>query len=94
MDAFSFSAVTIGTPLLLIGLMLGFVWAFLSGDEFYWFDMKTIGSVIVFIVYILYLFLRLVKGYQGKSIAIFNTAAFLLLLVNFFLFSMLSNFHF
>ncbi|TXL62567.1 cytochrome C assembly protein [Cerasibacillus terrae] len=94
LDAFSFSAVTIGTPLLLIGLMLGFVWAFLSGDEFYWFDMKTIGSVIVFIVYILYLFLRLVKGYQGKSIAIFNTAAFLLLLVNFFLFSMLSNFHF
>lgn len=94
LDVYSFGAVTIGTPLLLIGLMLGFVWAFVSNDEFYWFDMKTIGSLFVFVFYIIYLALRLMKGYQGKSIAIFNTVAFLMLLVNFFLFSLLSNFHF
>ncbi|HLR80512.1 MAG TPA: cytochrome c biogenesis protein CcsA [Bacillota bacterium] len=94
LDFYSFGSVTIGVPLLMIGILLGFVWAYVSNAEFYWFDMKTLGSIFVLAVYTIYLLLRLVKGYQGKSIAIYNTGAFLILLVNFFLFSLLSNFHF
>ncbi|APC48115.1 cytochrome c biogenesis protein [Virgibacillus halodenitrificans] len=94
LDTFSFWAITIGVPLLLIGIILGVVWAYSSRAEFYWFDLKTIGSILVLAVYILYLILRLVGGYKGKTIAIYNTAAFLVLLINFFLFSLLSNFHF
>lgn len=94
LDLYSFGAVTIGVPLLMIGILLGFVWAFVSNAEFYWFDMKTLGSIFVLAVYIIYLLLRLVKGYQGKAIAIYNTGAFLILLINFFLFSVLSKFHF
>ncbi|WP_404453298.1 cytochrome c biogenesis protein [Virgibacillus necropolis] len=93
LDQYSFIAVTLGVPLLLIGVILGVVWAYVANAEFYWFDLKTLGSLLVLGVYALYLLLRLIKGYQGRSIAIYNTAAFLILIINFLLFSLLSNFH-
>ncbi|WP_269412060.1 cytochrome C assembly family protein [Lentibacillus daqui] len=94
LDFYSFMAITIGVPLLVIAIILGLVWAKVANAEFYWFDLKTIGSLLVLAAYILSLFLRLIKGYQGKVISIYNAAAFLILLINFFLSSVLSNFHF
>src|SRR5699024_10447109 len=94
LDDYSFKTVTLAVPLLLIGNILGVVWAYVANAEFYWFDLKTAGSFFVLAVYIIFLFLRVGKGYRGKAIAIYNTAAFLVLLINFFLFSLLSNFHF
>lgn len=94
LDTYSFRAIIIGVPFLLIAIILGVVWAYVSHEEFYWFDMKTAGSILVLAVYIVYLLLRLVKGYQGKTIAMFNAAAFLILIINFLLSSSLSNFHF
>ncbi|WP_138415479.1 cytochrome C assembly family protein [Aquibacillus sediminis] len=93
LDFMSLSTVTIGFPLLLLSITLGIVWAYTSNAEFYWYDVKTIGSFVVLIVYFIYLFLRVAKGYQGRSIALFNAGAFLFLLINFFLFSTMSNFH-
>ncbi|WP_164668463.1 cytochrome C assembly family protein [Virgibacillus doumboii] len=94
LDLYSFKTITLGVPLLTIAIIMGVVWAYAANAEFYWFDLKTIGSILVLIVYIIYLLLRLVKGYSGKSISVYNIAAFLVLLINFFLFSILSNFHF
>lgn len=94
LDRLSFQTVTIGIPSLLISMILGIVWAYSSGAEFYWYDIKTIGSFVVLIVYSIYLALRLGKGYQGKSISLINSGAFLFLLTNFLLFSTLSSFHF
>ncbi|RWZ59916.1 cytochrome C assembly protein [Halobacillus fulvus] len=94
LDHFSYIAVVLGVPLLLIAIILGITWGYVSPDEFYWYDSKTLGSFLVLIVYMIYLFLRVVKGYQGRTISLFNSAAFLFLLINFFLFGSLSNFHF
>ncbi|SFD58534.1 HemX family protein [Lentibacillus persicus] len=93
LDSFSFKAVTAGVPLLTIAIALGVAWAYAANAEFYWFDLKTIGSILVLGVYVIYLLLRLGKGFQGKVISTYNSAAFLILLINFFLFSNLSNFH-
>jgi HemX protein len=94
LDTYSLRAIVTGVPLLLIAVILGIVWAYVSKSEFYWFDMKTAGSIFVLAVYIVYLLLRIVKGYQGKTISMFNVAAFLILIINFLLSSSLSNFHF
>jgi len=94
LDAYSYYAVVIGVPLLSIGLILGVVWAYVSGEDFYWFDLKTIGSILLLIIYTLYLILRHDTKFHGKSVSIYSSATFLMLLVNFFLFSTLSNFHF
>ncbi|MFC0522427.1 cytochrome c biogenesis protein [Pontibacillus salicampi] len=94
LDSFSYIAVVLGTPLLLIANILGVIWGYTSSDEFYIFDSKTIGSFSVLIIYLVYLGLRVVRGYQGRAMSWYNTGAFLFLLVNFFLFGTLSNFHF
>jgi len=94
LDHFSYISVILGVPLLLIAIILGVTWGYISSDTFYWYDSKTLGSFLVLFVYIVYLVLRVVKGYQGRSISIFNSGAFLFLLINFFLFGSLSNFHF
>lgn len=94
LDTYSFRAITFGVPLLLIAIILGIVWAYVYHAEFYWFDLKTVGSILVLAVYVIYLILRLAIGHQGIVISIYNSAAFLFLLINFFLFSSLSNFHF
>lgn len=94
LDSYSFLAITIGVPLLLIAIIFGIAWSQVSNALFYWVDLKTIGSFFVLAVYIVYLVLRLLKGYKGKAIARYNVIAFCLLLINFFLFSTLSNFHF
>jgi len=94
LDAYSYSTVLIGVPLLSVGLLLGFVWAFTSGSEFYWMDMKTVGSMILLGIYVVYLLLRRTQGYRGKPISMFNSATFLVLLINFLLFNTMSNFHF
>lgn len=94
LDAYSFFFIVMGVPLLLLGLIFGLVWASVANAEFYWLDVKTIGSILVLAVYVMYLLLRLLKGYRGKPISFYNTCAFLGLLINFFLFGSLSEFHF
>lgn len=94
LDSLSFKSVTVGVPLLLVSMILGVTWAYKSGAEFYWYDLKTIGSFFVWLVYVCYLYLRVVRKYQGRSISWFNTCSFLFLLINFFLFGTFSNFHF
>src|SRR5699024_852264 len=58
LDLLSDYAVVTGVPLLLIGLILGVVWAHVSGETFYWYDLKTIGSIVLLVIYSIYLILR------------------------------------
>ena len=94
LDTYSFTLVKLGVPFLFIGLMLGILWGYFSGETFYWMDLKTVGSISVLIVYLVYLLLRWVRGHRGKSLSLLNSATFLVLLINFFLFNTWSNFHF
>ncbi|MCP8617027.1 cytochrome C assembly family protein [Salirhabdus salicampi] len=94
LDMLSYISVLIGVPMLMVSIILGLLWGYTTNALFYWDDVKTIGSFVVLIVYIIFLFLRVGKGLQGRTIAYFNVYAFLFMLVNYFLFSSLSNFHF
>ncbi|WP_070120840.1 cytochrome C assembly family protein [Bacillus marinisedimentorum] len=83
----------IGVPLLLISLILGVIWANAKVEQFYLYDAKVIGSFIVLAVYSFILYMKAGKGIQGKQMVTWNFAAFLIVLINFFLFGSLSNFH-
>ncbi|MBB5324594.1 HemX protein [Anoxybacillus tepidamans] len=84
----------IGLPMLLLGLILGVIWAYIKIEDFHWYDAKVLGSFSVLAVYSMYFYKRVVRGMQGKAIALWNIGSFLFLLVNFFLFGSLSKFHF
>ncbi|MGD6816747.1 cytochrome c biogenesis protein [Metabacillus sp. 113a] len=93
LDHMAYVLNVIGVPMLLLSLILGSIWAFIKLPDFQWFDPKVTGSFGVIVIYSVYLYVRIVKNRQGKPIALWNAAAFLVLLINFFLFGSLSRFH-
>lgn len=84
----------IGVPMLMISLILGIQWAYIKLPHMVWYDSKVIGSFIVLALYSIYLYMKVGEGLYGKSLALWNLASFLIVLINFFLFGKLSSFHF
>ncbi|MEH7305453.1 cytochrome C assembly family protein [Neobacillus drentensis] len=89
----SYILAVIGVPMLLLSLILGLQWAFLKVPGMPWYDMKIIGSFLLLTAYSILLYLHIMKNVSGRQLAIWNTAAFLIVLINFFLFGRLSSFH-
>lgn len=83
----------IGVPMLLLSLILGIIWAYISYDTLYWTDAKVLGSFIMLFLYGFYIYIRLVRNMQGKIVARWNVASFLVLMINYFLLGSLSTFH-
>jgi HemX protein len=83
-----------GIPFLLVSLILGMQWAHIALDELSLFDMKIIGSFLLLAVYGSVLFLRRSGKLTGNDFAWANVFAFLFVIINFFLGSKLSGFHF
>ena len=78
----------------LLAILLGCIWGYTKLDNFHWYDTKVIGSFVVLFVYCTGLYLRAADVLQGKKIVQWNIGSFLVMLVNIFLLSSLSNFHF
>lgn len=93
LDRMSYRLNMVGVPLLFISLILGTVWAYIQVDNFHWYDAKVIGSFLVIVIYSVYLYLRIGKNIQGKTINTWNIGAFLILIINYFLSSSISKFH-
>jgi HemX protein len=94
LDYWSYILNVIGVPMLILSLILGLQWAWIKVPDLEWYDAKLIGSFVVLAVYSIYLYLRVAKDVFGKSLALWNIASFLIVLINFFLFGKLSSFHF
>ncbi|KAB7708603.1 cytochrome C assembly protein [Bacillus aerolatus] len=94
LEKFSYVSNAVGVPMLLLSLILGVIWKFIKLPDVSWFDAKIIASFILLIIYGIYLYLKVRKELYGKSLALLNAAAFLIILINFFLVSRFSSFHF
>ncbi|CEG23104.1 Cytochrome c biogenesis protein CcsA [Planococcus massiliensis] len=87
-------SILVGISLLFVSLVLGFQWAVISLNEFSVFDMKIVGSFVLLLVYSWILYRNRKGALSGMPYAMAHIYAFLLLLINFFLGSRLSEFHF
>lgn len=94
LENYSIIAITLGVPLLLLSITLGLFWANVAEVALYWYDIKILGSIIVLAIYIVFLGIRAINSYRGKTLATYNAAAFLILLINFLLSNTYSNFHY
>lgn len=94
LETASFVCNMFGVPLLLISLILGMVWASIKLHMFYWLDAKVILSFLVIMVYGSFLYQKVAKGMHGLTLVFWNTAAFLFVLINYFLSESLTRFHF
>lgn len=94
LEKLSFLLNIIGVPLLFLSLVLGIIYANAKLEVFIWFDVKVVSSFFVLLIYSLYFYQKISKGLQGYSLALLNVAAFLLVLINYFLATTFTTFHF
>lgn len=93
LNQFAFLATLIAAPLLIVGLIQGMVWASVQLEYFYWFDSKVITSIITLLIYLYFLYNRMLKNRTGYDYALLNVIAFIVLVMNYWLSGQFSNFH-
>jgi HemX protein len=92
-EYYTFRSVLIGTPLLILSLVLGLVKVGLEGDSHYFLDPKVILTFFIMMAYVFYLFQRASGQQPGYKLALWNLAAFALVVLNYIGTNLLSRFH-
>ena len=69
LDSLSYRTITVGFLLLTLGLISGAVWANEAWGSWWSWDPKETWALICWLVYAIYLHVRLVRGWQGKRSA-------------------------
>lgn len=91
-EGYTFFAVSVGVPLLVLSLALGVVELFLLSDLQLLLDPKVLISMLILAAYAFYLFIRLGLKAPGNQLAKWNLAAFSIVFLNIII-SSFSRFH-
>lgn len=84
LDDLIYRAIIIGFFLLTLGILTGAVWAESAWGRYWSWDPKETWSLITWLIYAGLLHARLVRGWQGKRIAILAVLGFLAVLFTYF----------
>ena len=76
LDMISYRAVSLGLLFLTFVIVTGAIWAERAWGSYWSWDPKETWSLVTWIIYALYLHLRIGRGWKGKSAAIFATIGF------------------
>lgn len=77
LDLISYRAVSLGFLFLTFVMISGAIWAERAWGSYWSWDPKETWSFITWIIYAIYLHLRISKGWKGKSAAIFAVIGFI-----------------
>ena len=69
LDAFTHRIIAMGFPFLTAGLVFGSLWAYEAWANYWAWDSKEVWSLISWFAYLIYMHLRLVKGWAGRPAA-------------------------
>jgi HemX protein len=86
-------AAIIGTPLLLLSLILGIIWIFLESKWPLLLDIKVLLSVLIIAIYGMYIWNHVAAKRTWRRMAIINLYAFSLVILNYLTSNWISNFH-
>ena len=79
LDDLTYRAVSLGFPLFTAGAMVaGMIWAKQAWGAYWSWDPKEVLSLVVWLVYAVYLHARLVRGLRGTGVHLVSMAGFLL----------------
>lgn len=80
LDIISYRSVSLGLLFLTFTIITGAIWAERAWGSYWSWDPKETWSLITWIIYAVYLHLRLRRGWEGKSAAIFAAVGFICVL--------------
>jgi cytochrome c-type biogenesis protein CcsB len=83
LDEINYRSLTIGFPLLTLGIVTGAAWAEFAWGSYWSWDPKETWSLITWLVYAAVLHQRLMVGWRGKKAAIMSIVGFGVLLFTF-----------
>lgn len=84
LDEVSYKMVFVGMPFLTIMLITGAVWAEYAWGRFWSWDPKETFALVTWLVYAMYLHIRLMRGWRGKRTAILSIVGFIAVIFTFF----------
>lgn len=80
LDIFNYRIISVGFPLLSLGIIFGAVWAATAWGRPWGWDPKETWSAITWLIYAIYLHVRYLAGWSGKRAAILAFIGFLAVL--------------
>jgi len=93
LDTYTFRAILLGFPFLLLSMVLGVLWGELRLHRLVILDPKPLATTLLWLMYGVYLILRSRVGWGGPQLVWFNVFCFVGVLVNFAVVSDFSLFH-
>ncbi len=85
LDDYIYRAIALGFPLFTVGaLIFGMVWANKAWGRYWGWDPKETWALITFLVYSIYLHVRLTRGWQGTWTAVLSVLGFLVTMFTLF----------
>ncbi|MCF8092691.1 MAG: c-type cytochrome biogenesis protein CcsB [Desulfotignum sp.] len=83
-DELTYQMVVFGFLFLTIGIITGAVWANSAWGKYWSWDPKETWSLITWFVYAIFMHLRLMRGWQGRNLALVSIAGFMAVLFTYF----------
>lgn len=80
LDVISYRSVSLGMMFLTVTINIGGIWAENAWGSYWSWDPKETWALVTWVIYLLYLHLRIRKGWSGKTAAIFGAVGFLCVL--------------
>jgi len=85
LDEYTYRAIALGYPLFTVGaIIFGMVWANKTWGRYWGWDPKETWALITFLVYSMYLHVRLTRGWQGTWTALLSLLGFLVTMFTLF----------
>lgn len=84
MDELTYQMIVFGFLFLTIGIITGAVWANSAWGKYWSWDPKETWSLITWFIYAIFLHLRLMRGWQGRNLALVSIVGFLAVLFTYF----------
>jgi cytochrome c-type biogenesis protein CcsB len=91
LDEVSFRAFSVGIPFLTAGVFMGAFWAQEAWANYWGWDSKENSALITWLVYVVYIHLRMLGGYRGEKAMALLTAGTLSIFITFQLFGYLPD---
>ena len=80
LDIISYRSISLGLLFLTFTILTGAIWAERAWGSYWSWDPKETWSLITWIIYAIYLHLRIRRGYEGRAAAVFAAAGFVCVL--------------
>jgi len=83
-DELTYQMVVFGFLFLTIGIITGAVWANSAWGKYWTWDPKETWSLITWLIYAIFMHLRIIRGWSGKSLAYISIIGFVAVLFTYF----------